>query len=142
MSRGSRLEVVCKKGVLKYFAKFTRKHLCQILFLNKVAGLRPATLLKNRFWHRCFSVNFAKFIRTPFLLYKQLWEMAAPLGNFSTDQEILANNLKVLEHESVFSKYSRNLNISEIFWTCNTKNNFAIIFPEYEKPHFLTSIEV
>ena len=41
--------------------------------------------------------------------------MAAPLGNFSTDQEILANNLKVLEHECIFSKYSRNLNISEIF---------------------------
>ena len=27
------------KGVLKYFAKFTGKHLCQCLFFNKVAGL-------------------------------------------------------------------------------------------------------
>ena len=27
----------------------------------------PATLLKKRLWHRCFSVNFAKFLRTPFL---------------------------------------------------------------------------
>ena len=26
--RGSRLEVFCKKGVLKGFAKFTGKHLC------------------------------------------------------------------------------------------------------------------
>ena len=43
--------------------KFTGKHLCQSLFFNKVAGLRP--LLKN--WHRCFPVNFAKFLRTPFL---------------------------------------------------------------------------
>ena len=34
---------------------------------NKVAGLRPATLLKKRLWHRCFPVNFAKFLRTPFL---------------------------------------------------------------------------
>ena len=32
----------------------------------KVAGLRPATLLKKRLWHRCFPVNFAKFLRTPF----------------------------------------------------------------------------
>ena len=24
-------------------------------------GLRPATLLKKRLWHRCFPVNFAKF---------------------------------------------------------------------------------
>ena len=28
---------------------------------------RPANLLKQRFWYRCFPVNFAKFIRTPFL---------------------------------------------------------------------------
>ena len=27
---------------------------------------RPATLLKKRLWHRCFPVNFAKFLRTPF----------------------------------------------------------------------------
>ena len=35
------------KGVLRNFAKFTGKHLCQGLFFNKVAGLRPATLLKK-----------------------------------------------------------------------------------------------
>ena len=27
----------------------------------------PATLLKKTVWHRCFRVNFAKFLRTPFL---------------------------------------------------------------------------
>ena len=26
-----------------------------------------ATLLKKRLWHKCFSVNFLKFLRTPFL---------------------------------------------------------------------------
>ena len=56
-----------KKGVLRNFTKFTGKYLCQSLFFNKVAGLRPATLLKKRLWHRCFPVNFAKFLRTPFL---------------------------------------------------------------------------
>ena len=30
-------------------------------------GLRPATLLKKRLWQRCLPVNFAKFLRTPFL---------------------------------------------------------------------------
>ena len=29
--------------------------------------LRPPTLLKKRPWHRWFPVNFAKFLRTPFL---------------------------------------------------------------------------
>ena len=33
---------------------------------NKVAGLRPATLLKKSLWLRCFAVNFAKFVRTLF----------------------------------------------------------------------------
>ena len=34
--------------------------------------MRPATLLKKRIWHWCFPVNFAKFLRTPFLT-KYLW---------------------------------------------------------------------
>ena len=55
-----------KKGVLRNLTKFTGKHLCKSLFFNKVAGLRPAALLKKRLWHRCFPVNFAKFLRTPF----------------------------------------------------------------------------
>ena len=60
----SRPEVFCKKGVLGNFTKFTGKHLWQSLFF--------ATLLKKRVWHRCFPVNFVKFLRTPF--YKEhLW---------------------------------------------------------------------
>ena len=54
------------KGVLRNFAIFTGKHLCQSLFFKKVAGLRPETLLKKRFQHRCFPVNFLKFLRTLF----------------------------------------------------------------------------
>ena len=60
-------EVFIKKGVLKNFAKFRGKHQCQSLFFNKAAGLRPATLLKKRLLHRCFTVNFAKCVRSPFL---------------------------------------------------------------------------
>ena len=55
-----------KKGVLKNFAKITGKLLWQSLFFNKVAVLRPATLLKKRLWHRYFAVNFVKFLRTHF----------------------------------------------------------------------------
>ena len=45
--RSSRLELSCKKGALKNFARFTGKHLCQSLFFNKVAGLRPAKKKEN-----------------------------------------------------------------------------------------------
>ena len=64
----SRREVFCKKGILRNFTTFSGKHLCQSLFLNKVAHLRSATLLKKRLWHRFFPVNFAKCLRTPFLI--------------------------------------------------------------------------
>ena len=64
-NKSSRPEVFCEKGVLKNFTKVTGKHLCQSLFFNKVADLRPATLLKKRLWNRCFPVNFVKFLRTP-----------------------------------------------------------------------------
>ena len=64
----------CKKGVFRNFAKFRGKHLCQSLFFNKVAGLRPAaTLLKKKLWYRCFPVNFTKFLRTPFLTEDLRW---------------------------------------------------------------------
>ena len=57
------LEVFYKKAVLKNFAKFTGKYLCQSLFLNKVAGLRHPVLYDFAFfsyllnfslqWHLC-----------------------------------------------------------------------------------------
>ena len=44
-SLSSRQEVFCEKGVLRNFTKFAGKHLCQSLFFNKVAGLRPQAKL-------------------------------------------------------------------------------------------------
>ena len=34
---------------------------------------RSATLLKKRLWHRCFLVNFAKFLRAPFFTERLRW---------------------------------------------------------------------
>ena len=65
--RSSHRRCSVRKGVLRNFAKFTVKHLCQSLFFNKVVGLRRKTLLKKRLWHRYFPVNFETFLRTLFL---------------------------------------------------------------------------
>ena len=56
------------RGILKNFAKYTRKHLCWCwsLFLIKL----PATLL-NRVKHSCFPVTFGKLLRTFFT--EDLW---------------------------------------------------------------------
>ena len=43
-------------------------------FLIKLqaSGVRPATLIRKTLWYRCFPVNFAKFLRTPFFK-EHLW---------------------------------------------------------------------
>ena len=43
--KNSRPEVFCKKGVLRNFAKFTGKHLCQSLFFSKVASLQSCNFI-------------------------------------------------------------------------------------------------
>ena len=66
-SKSSRPELFCKKDILWNFAKFTGNDLCQSLFF------RPATLLKKSLWHRCFPMNFTKFLRIPFFTEHLRW---------------------------------------------------------------------
>ena len=76
-----------KKVFLQILQNSQEKHLWQSLFFNKVAGLRPATLLKKRLWHRCFPVNFAKFLRTPFLTEHLWWLLLYKCGYIKQLQE-------------------------------------------------------
>ena len=67
MFRSSRPEEFCKKGLLRNFAKFTGKHLCQSLF-DKVTGLRPVqyTVLEIKFWsvkYTSVTLGYAKILR-------------------------------------------------------------------------------
>ena len=108
------------KVVLK---TFTGKHLCQSLFFNKVPGAisflyflkisenlcvfrgyrnktAPTTLLKMRLWNRYFSVNFAKFLRTPF---SQNTSRRLLLGEFYFKCSLfdLKNNFGILSNKHV-----------------------------------------
>ena len=69
-TRSTRPEVFCKKGVLRNFAEFTGKHLCQSLFFNKNAVQRLELYLKR---DSDTGVNFAKFLRTPFFTEPFRW---------------------------------------------------------------------
>ena len=65
---GPQLQLYWKETLVKS-AKFLRtpyftEHLQWLLSI--VSGFQPATLLKKRFRQKCFSVNFAKFLRTSF----------------------------------------------------------------------------
>ena len=74
------LEAVTQKcSVKKVFLKISQnsqENTCaRVLFFNKVAGIRPATLFNKRIWHRCYPVNFTKFLRTPFLTEQLRWPL-------------------------------------------------------------------
>ena len=66
-----------KISVLINSANFLRIHMCQSLFFNKVLlfllFFKLKHYLKKRLWHRCFLVNFAKFLRTPFFTEHSHW---------------------------------------------------------------------
>ena len=74
--RSRRPEVFCKNLFLEISQNSQEKHLCYRLFFNKFTGLRAATLLKKRLWKTCFPVDFAKFLKTPFVT-EHLWTMAS-----------------------------------------------------------------
>ena len=85
-TRSSHPEVFCqKKDVLKNFAKFTEKHFCHSLFLNKVAGWKPETfssshwrcsvkqgVLKKVTPTKVFPCEFCKLFKNSWKVYKRL----------------------------------------------------------------------
>ena len=64
--RSSRPEVFRKKGILKIFTKFTRKHLRQSLFLNKMFSCEFCEIFKNILWVHLhlYSDNFQNVLLT------------------------------------------------------------------------------
>ena len=65
LSEMNLLEVFCEKVFLKIWQNSQENICARDSFLIELQTT-PATLLKKRLWHRCFPVNFAKLLRTPF----------------------------------------------------------------------------
>ena len=59
------LEVFLKESCFLKFRNIHRKK--PVLESLKVACFQTCNVIKKRLQHRCFHVNFAKFVRTPFL---------------------------------------------------------------------------
>ena len=89
----------CKKGVLRNFTKSTEKQLWQGLFFNKVAGLR--------LWHRCFPVNFVKFLRIPSFYRTLRWLLL-----FSYKHIFIIKKLQHFYHKEVITHITRDFIIS------------------------------
>ena len=65
ISEAATIGVLWKKVFLE-MSQNSWENNCARASFNKAAGFRPASLLKKIFWHRCFLVKFAIFLRTPF----------------------------------------------------------------------------
>ena len=50
-----------------YFLQHSMFKIIRYVVIVFALSLMPAILSKKRLWHRCFPVNFVKFLRTPFL---------------------------------------------------------------------------
>ena len=48
-------------------------HLKKFRKIHRKTHVPETLLLKKRLWHRCFPVNFAKFLRTPFSIEPLRW---------------------------------------------------------------------
>ena len=103
---------------------YTGKHICWSLFFNTVADLRSTTLLKKWPQHRCFPVNFSKFLRTPpgncfcnFLVFFCVYFSNMHPGNFMK-----------FSHRSPLSNYEANikpLSADPTKWS-NTLKQFVV----------------
>ena len=62
--RSSHPKMFCQKSLLKSFVKFTKKHLSLRVSFYQSCRSQACNFVKNRLWHRCFLMNFVKFLRT------------------------------------------------------------------------------
>ena len=65
--RSSCPEVFCKKGVIRNFAKFPGKHLCQSLFFLTKLQTDTCNFIKKDTLAQVFSCEFCKIYKTTFL---------------------------------------------------------------------------
>ena len=120
VEKGIAEEVAEGCSVKKMFLEISKIHrktpMPESLFY-KVAGLRPTTLLKKRLWHRCFSVNFEKFLRTP-LLIKYLWwlrlalEKIFPLSSHS-ESSTQSKAFNTLQHKILLTSNFPKLQVKK-----------------------------
>ena len=92
-----KLEVFCKKDVLKSFAKCTGKHLCWSLFIS-------GDFIKKWLQHWCFLVKFANFFRK--LILQNTWEQLLLHGFFSRTVSKISNIYKSINASGIYCPYS------------------------------------
>ena len=100
----------------KVFSEFYQNSLVKnCIRVLKIAGLRPATLLKKRIRLSCFSANFAKFLRSFFLQNTSsgcFWNILYTCPNYEAQI-----NLEFFLSEKKIKESSNNNQIYSFFET-------------------------
>ena len=118
--RSSLPDVFCIEGVLRNFAKFTGKCLRQSLFFNKIAGLRPAALLKKALT-QVFSCEFYEIFKNSFFVEHLRWLLLKREGWFH--KEVLPSKFKKIIAD--FQRYvttemsKQTFQVQVIIWIWN-----------------------
>ena len=94
ISRSSRPDVFCEKEFLEISQNSQENTRARVSFLIKLQAA-PATSLKRRLWHRCFPVNFAKFLRTSFFT-EHLWWLLLYIRPLCLRSHCINNSSKLL----------------------------------------------
>ena len=100
-------------------ASITRLYHLHSLKYSETAT-RPATLLKKRLWHRCFNVNFVKFLRTSFFIEHLWWLLLLMLLIFYATTYFHATYLLVINSPPIlflckFGAPTNNMVYSHLF---------------------------
>ena len=99
---------LCSENLFVVIRHDSQKQSPGVVLLKR---LRPATLLKKRLWHKCFSVNFTKSLRTPLLTEHLRWLLLDSTLN------IFLKEFSLVKIEAAI--HLRNLSLSQMF-----QNNF------------------
>ena len=96
-------------------SQFTGKHMCQSFFFNKVASGAQ----KRDSGYRCFFVNFATFLRTPFYRTPRC-------DCFWTEYKY--NNVKMIQRniKRNYNKTTFRSSVLQMFFKISVLENFAI----------------
>ena len=106
--RTSQQKYYLKKGALKNFVKFAGKHLCQALFLNKVAGLRldASNFIKKETLAQVFSCEFCEIFKNTY--FTEHLRMTASGGGMWWNHFVVSTGKNCASLSKVLLKFQTN----------------------------------
>ena len=95
-------------SVRKENSKNSQENTCaRVSFLKR--ALKACNFIKKRLWHRCFPVNFAKFLRTPFSQNTSGRLLLFIIKDYHFHQKLLSSNSQLTFKHKILSMHMRKI---------------------------------